>query len=79
MVDVLGYQRFVVQGGDWGSFISRFIASRHPAAVLAYHTNFPLSLPPAGDSVLGKLRKIRFMVSAAMSLLLVCLLRMQKG
>jgi pimeloyl-ACP methyl ester carboxylesterase len=69
MVDVLGYRRFVVQGGDWGSFIGRFIASRHPTAVLAYHTNFPLSLPPAGDSVLGQLRKVWFVLSSAMSLL----------
>ncbi len=47
MVDVLGYtDGFVVQGGDWGSAIGRWVATRYPRDVLAYHTNMPLAIPP---------------------------------
>lgn len=35
----LGYDKFVVQGGDWGSHVSRLLATRFPDKVLAVHTN----------------------------------------
>src|SRR6266446_6847406 len=37
MVDVLGYQRFGAQGGDWGSFISAYLAFAVPEHVLGIH------------------------------------------
>lgn len=40
MVDVLGYQRFVTQGGDWGSMIMRSMAMQYPGHVRACHYNF---------------------------------------
>ena len=40
MVDVLGYERFVTQGGDWGSMITRSMALQFPQHVRACHHNF---------------------------------------
>jgi microsomal epoxide hydrolase len=50
MRDVLGYRRFLAQGGDWGSFISAYIAYSQPSAVAGIHINLlPLrrEQPPA--------------------------------
>ncbi|KAL8952317.1 MAG: hypothetical protein Q9222_001769 [Ikaeria aurantiellina] len=47
MVDVLGYKRFVTQGGDWGSMITRSMAMQYPQHVRACHHNFfPCGPPP---------------------------------
>ena len=47
MVDVLGYGKFVTQGGDWGAFITRSMAMQYPQHVKAYHCNFvPCGPPP---------------------------------
>lgn len=39
MTEVLGYPRFVAQGGDWGSFITSRIAWAHARHVPAIHLN----------------------------------------
>jgi microsomal epoxide hydrolase len=39
MVDVLGYQRFGAQGGDWGSVITRHLGMSHADVVGAIHLN----------------------------------------
>jgi pimeloyl-ACP methyl ester carboxylesterase len=44
----LGYTRYGVQGGDWGSPISRFAALNDQPHVVGFHTNFCLAGPPAG-------------------------------
>lgn len=42
MVEVLGYDRFVTQGGDWGAMITRSMAIQYPQHVRACHHNmFP--------------------------------------
>ena len=47
MVDVLGYQRFVTQGGDIGASITRLIALQYPQHVRACHHNLvPVRPPP---------------------------------
>ncbi|KAL9598421.1 MAG: hypothetical protein Q9219_004511 [cf. Caloplaca sp. 3 TL-2023] len=47
MVDVLGYERFVTQGGDWGTVITRAMALQYPQHVRACHHNFfPCGPPP---------------------------------
>jgi pimeloyl-ACP methyl ester carboxylesterase len=47
MREVLGYQTFVAQGGDWGSFISAYIAYSAPSAVRGIHINLlPLRREP---------------------------------
>ncbi|HKB35208.1 MAG TPA: epoxide hydrolase [Gemmataceae bacterium] len=51
MHDVLGYQRYVAQGGDWGSFISSYLAFAHADHVAAIHiTLMPLRREPPGPS-----------------------------
>jgi pimeloyl-ACP methyl ester carboxylesterase len=47
MRDVLGYDRFVAQGGDWGSFISAYLAYSVPEHVIGIHINLiPLRREP---------------------------------
>jgi pimeloyl-ACP methyl ester carboxylesterase len=51
MVDVLGYPRFAAQGGDWGSFISAYLAYSVPQHLCGIHLNLlPLRRePPPAD------------------------------
>jgi pimeloyl-ACP methyl ester carboxylesterase len=44
----LGYSRYGLQGGDWGSAISRFVALNDGSHVAGLHLNFCLAGPPAG-------------------------------
>jgi pimeloyl-ACP methyl ester carboxylesterase len=44
----LGYARYGVQGGDWGSSISRFAAINDAQHVVGLHSNFCLAGAPAG-------------------------------
>ncbi|OAA34325.1 Epoxide hydrolase [Metarhizium rileyi] len=37
----LGYDKYVTQGGDWGSLITRLIGYDYPKHCLASHINFP--------------------------------------
>jgi epoxide hydrolase len=43
----LGYQRYGVQGGDWGGILSAKMASAHADHVAAAHLNFVIAPPPA--------------------------------
>ncbi|KAL4903415.1 hypothetical protein BDW74DRAFT_179832 [Aspergillus multicolor] len=42
----LGYEKYVCQGGDWGSSIVRYMALNFPESVQAIHINMFLALPP---------------------------------
>ncbi|XP_017471734.1 PREDICTED: juvenile hormone epoxide hydrolase 1-like [Rhagoletis zephyria] len=42
----IGLDRFLVQGGDWGSVIGSNMAALFPQNVLAYHSNWCISLSP---------------------------------
>lgn len=46
----LGYERYGVQGGDWGAIIGSQIARKYPESVVGYHTTFLAGTPapPAG-------------------------------
>ncbi|KAH6706704.1 hypothetical protein VD0002_g1286 [Verticillium dahliae] len=46
LMERLGYNEYVCQGGDWGSIITRFMALKYPKAVRAIHINMLLALPP---------------------------------
>ncbi len=46
MADELGYQRYGVQGGDWGGIISAKMASAHADHVASAHLNFAIGGPP---------------------------------
>jgi pimeloyl-ACP methyl ester carboxylesterase len=41
----LGYERYVSQGGDWGSVISNVMARQAPAGLLGIHVNMPATVP----------------------------------
>jgi len=46
----LGYDRFAVQGGDWGAGVSTWIARDHPERLTAMHLNYiPGSYAPHAD------------------------------
>ena len=48
MVEALGYRRFALQGGDWGSVIASWLALDHPGSVLALHLNMAAMRPALG-------------------------------
>src|SRR5579885_3505562 len=55
MRDTLGYERFALQGGDWGSIITTRIAASHPEAVVGLHLNFGGGrAPAAGEQILDE-------------------------
>lgn len=41
----LGYDRYVAQGGDWGSAVTHHIAQSHTKNCIAAHVNMALALP----------------------------------
>jgi pimeloyl-ACP methyl ester carboxylesterase len=45
----LGYDRFVAQGGDWGSAVTTAVAMAKPPECIAIHLNMPIVFPEAGD------------------------------
>jgi pimeloyl-ACP methyl ester carboxylesterase len=49
LMAALGYERYAVQGGDWGSIIGARMAFDDPEAVAALHLNTPGVLPIPGD------------------------------
>jgi microsomal epoxide hydrolase len=40
MIEVLGYQRFGAQGGDWGAFVASVLGWKHPQRLTGMHLNF---------------------------------------
>lgn len=47
LMQTLGYNQYVGQGGDWGSFILRSMAISFPDACAGIHLNFVLAIPPS--------------------------------
>ena len=45
MTAVLGYDRFGVQGGDWGAGVVSRVAHQHPAEVVGLHVNLLFTRP----------------------------------
>lgn len=45
----LGYDRYVAQGGDWGSAVTRAMASLGDPALIAIHLNMVIVFPDPGD------------------------------
>ncbi len=48
MTDVLGYDRYLAQGGDWGALITSLLAWDHPDRVRAIHLNMTGFRPAGG-------------------------------
>jgi pimeloyl-ACP methyl ester carboxylesterase len=49
LMRVLGYKRFVAQGGDWGALIVDMIGVEAPPELLGIHTNMAGAVPPEID------------------------------
>ncbi len=41
----LGYDRYVAQGGDWGAFVVDQMGLQEPSGLLGIHTNMPATVP----------------------------------
>lgn len=49
LMAALGYERYAVQGGDWGAIIGARMAFDDPGSVAALHVNAPGVVPVPGD------------------------------
>lgn len=47
MTDALGYDRYIAQGGDWGSYVAAWLGFDHSAVCKAIHINM-VEVRPAG-------------------------------
>ena len=56
LMERLGYDRYVAQGGDWGNAVTEQLALLKPDGLLGIHTNMPATLPPDVSKVLGQWR-----------------------
>ena len=45
----LGYKKYVVQGGDWGSTVSKWMAELYPEHCIGIHLNLVIAYPPEGE------------------------------
>jgi len=50
LMRLLGYERYVVQGGDWGAIVGARLARAHPEAVIGLHLNFPALVPDEAET-----------------------------
>ncbi len=51
LMDRLGYSKYGIQGGDWGSLIARDMAYQAPAHVIGLHLNLITADPPNPEAV----------------------------
>jgi epoxide hydrolase len=51
LMDRLGYSRYGIQGGDWGSAIARQMARQAPTHVIGLHLNLISVPPPSADAL----------------------------
>ncbi|HEY6337509.1 MAG TPA: epoxide hydrolase [Candidatus Sulfotelmatobacter sp.] len=51
LMDRLGYPRYGIQGGDWGSAIAQEMARQAPARVIGLHLNLISVPPPSPDAM----------------------------
>lgn len=50
----LGYDRYVAQGGDWGAMVVDEMGVQAPKGLLAIHTNMAFAMPPEINAALFK-------------------------
>jgi pimeloyl-ACP methyl ester carboxylesterase len=54
LMDRLGYSRYGVQGGDWGSEVAQQMARQAPTRVIGLHLNL-IAVPPPGPDAMKEL------------------------
>lgn len=47
LMERLGYDRYVAQGGDWGNAVTEQMALQKPGGLIGVHTNMPATIPAA--------------------------------
>ena len=47
LLTALGYDKYIVQGGDWGATISKWMAELYPDHCIGIHLNMIIAWPPA--------------------------------
>ena len=50
LMTALEYKKYVVQGGDWGSTVSKWMAELFPENCIGIHLNLVIAFPPSGDN-----------------------------
>ncbi len=58
LMDRLGYDRYVAQGGDWGSPISLWLGLSDPDHVVGVHVNMLVTIPPNDPTALADLSEV---------------------
>lgn len=48
LMHLLGHQRFITAGGDWGAIVGSWIAAHHPESVIGLHVTLMPAMPPEG-------------------------------
>ncbi|MGW4772579.1 epoxide hydrolase family protein [Nocardia sp. NPDC004278] len=46
LMEALGYDRYLVQGGDWGSLVASHLAAMYPERVIGLHLSIAQPFPP---------------------------------
>lgn len=57
LMNRLGYERYLAQGGDWGSVVTTMLGVQKPAGLKGIHLNLPLVLPRDPGSELSAAEK----------------------
>ena len=52
LVMALGYKKYVVQGGDWGATVSKWMAELFPDHCIGIHLNLVIAFPPEGENAM---------------------------
>src|SRR3954468_9270827 len=52
LMERLGYDRYLAQGGDWGAFVVDQMGLQKPEGLIAIHTNMPATVPADVDKAL---------------------------
>jgi pimeloyl-ACP methyl ester carboxylesterase len=53
LMDRLGYEHYVAQGGDWGAQITDTMGAEAPPGLLGIHSNMPGTVPPEISKILA--------------------------